>query len=164
MTFRRLRTRVLAVFFSDDILLASSVMKIMGLFIFCPFFLLDRIFWLCAFFLLIRRHLFLILDMNLFFNLISCWLRKITASQFIFLLKQDRNIAGVKIKLDKRSDPFYKLQRTTKVRLYVIQQLSLQTRIEPQIYYCLFFSSASTQRQRESVRKLFKIKLNSVTL
>ena len=65
-------------------------------------------------------------------------------------------MAGVKIKLDKRSDPFYKLQRTTKARLYVIQQLSLQTRIEPQIYYYLFFPSASTQRQRESVRSSSK--------
>lgn len=60
-------------------------------------------------------------------------------------------MAGVKIKLDKRSNPFYKLQRTTKIRIYVIQQLSLQTRIETQIYYYLFFSSVSTQKQRESV-------------
>ena len=43
-------------------------------------------------------------------------------------------MAGVKIKLDKRSNPLYKLQRTTKIRIYVIQQLSLQTRIDTQIY------------------------------
>lgn len=60
-------------------------------------------------------------------------------------------MAGVKIKLGKRSNPFYKLQRTAKIRIYVIQQLSLQTRIETQIYYYLFFFSASTQKQRESV-------------
>ena len=70
---------------------------------------------------------------------------------FLFWLKQDKNMAGVKIKLGKRSNPFYKLQRTAKIRIYVIQQLSLQTRIETQIYYYLFFFSASTQKQRESV-------------
>lgn len=68
-------------------------------------------------------------------------------------------MAGVKIKLGKRSNPFYKLQRTTKIRIYVIQQLFLQTRIETQIYYYLFFFPQHLHKSKEKVSEALQNKL-----
>lgn len=94
-------------------LLIFSVVKIMCLFIFYPFF--D---WIVCPFLLICRSFFLIQDMSvilLFFcfvflsDLLSCWLRENHRLSVYYSVKLGQKYGWCKIKLDKRSNPWYKL-------------------------------------------------------
>lgn len=60
-------------------------------------------------------------------------------------------MAGVKIKLGKRSNPFYKLQRTTKIRIYVTSNfLCKQESRHRSIITCFFFQHLHKSKEKVS--------------